>query len=269
MADSSKDNSVVMQRWLVVAIVGSLFAAVLFTASSGGLNLSKVRFLNGTSGAADLASENVVSNPNLAANPVNGVKIEPPKVSVVVPPPVSSSSTTPSSGSGISAASGSGSITVTVDITDPSAEISVAYRFWSDIYRRHFYTVSAAERDAVSLNPNWSYEGTSFKVSPEKTCTSGRSPIYRFWSDKFKGHFYTISEGEKDYLVAHNPDWRLEGVAYCANRTPITGTIPLYRFWSDNYKGHFYTISEPEKSSLQSNPNWKYEAIAYYVYPKS
>jgi hypothetical protein len=39
-------------------------------------------------------------------------------------------------------------------------------------------------------------------------------PIYRFWSDTYHGHFYTISESEKNDIIANDPNWRYEGITY-------------------------------------------------------
>ena len=93
-------------------------------------------------------------------------------------------------------------------------------------------------------------------------------PIHRFYSKAYKGHFFTISEEEKDDLIAHNPNWRYEGTAYKAYTNEATGTTALFRFYSKGYRGHFFMIDEDEMWTLrETNPNWKYEGIAYYVYP--
>ncbi len=93
--------------------------------------------------------------------------------------------------------------------------------------------------------------------------------VHRFYSKRYRGHFFTINEGEKDDLIAHNPNWKYEGVAYRAFREQAPGTTALYRFYSKNYRGHFFTINEGEKNNLRAhNPNWKFEGIAYYVYPR-
>ncbi len=41
---------------------------------------------------------------------------------------------------------------------------------------------------------------------------------------------------------------------------------PVFRFYSKNYRGHFYTMDPVESATLTcTNPNWKYEGIAYYA----
>ncbi len=90
------------------------------------------------------------------------------------------------------------------------------YRFWSDRAGAHFYTASAAERDALIAGNSggWVYETIAYYVYP--TRTEGASPVYRFWSDSAGAHFYTISESEKNALSGGSGGWRYEGVSFYA-----------------------------------------------------
>jgi hypothetical protein len=93
--------------------------------------------------------------------------------------------------------------------------------------------------------------------------------VWRFYSKKYRGHFFTIDEAEKQTLIDTNPNWKFEGGAYKAYTNQAPGTVPLYRFYSKKYSGHFFTIDEEEMKTVRdTNPNWKYEGIAYYVYPE-
>ena len=40
--------------------------------------------------------------------------------------------------------------------------------------------------------------------------------VFRFYSKNYKGHFFTIDETEKDDLIANNPNWKYEGIAFYA-----------------------------------------------------
>ncbi len=97
------------------------------------------------------------------------------------------------------------------------------------------------------------------------------APVYRFWSDKFKSHFYTISETEKNKLIETYSDaWTYEGVAFYAyppDRQP-TAAKPVYRFWSAKLGYHFYSISEREKDKLlRDYPDvWTFEGVAWYAF---
>jgi hypothetical protein len=162
-------------------------------------------------------------------------------------------------GSGYGAASSSYSYAL--DLRSRPGES--VYRFWSDSYKHHFYTISAAEKDSLRNNPNWSYDGIAWNAF--STAASGTTPVYRFWSNSYMGHFYTISADEKDSL-RNNPNWSYEGIKYYVFPSAAPGAAPVYRFWSSSYMGHFYTISAAEKDSLRNNPNWSYEGIAWYAY---
>jgi hypothetical protein len=144
------------------------------------------------------------------------------------------------------------------------------YRFWSEQYLHHFYTISEDEKDYVtSIWPDiWNYEKIAFYAYPNPI--SGTLPVYRFWSDVYKGHFYTISEIEKDYVIATWPDvWKFEKIAFYAYPDQVPGTLPVYRFWSDIFFGHFYTIFGDEKNYVTSTwPDvWNYEKVGFYAYP--
>ncbi|MFW5702908.1 MAG: hypothetical protein ACOCXP_02990 [Candidatus Dojkabacteria bacterium] len=90
-------------------------------------------------------------------------------------------------------------------------------------------------------------------------------PVYRFWSESKRGHFYTISEAEKDNVERRDRSWRLETIGFFAEPTSnCTGLNQVYRFWSSRYQKHFYTISEEERDYvITNNPNWQYELAAF------
>ena len=148
------------------------------------------------------------------------------------------------------------------------------HRFYSDVFRGHFYTTSQSEADDIKANDsNWRYEGSGDKTLNVAPLTSDNisaltvSPVYRFWSENYKHHFYTISKDEKELLERTDENWKYEHVAYYAYASQQMDTKPMHRFYSDNYKGHFYTTSEDEKDAIIANDsaNWRYEGVAWYV----
>lgn len=146
------------------------------------------------------------------------------------------------------------------------------YRFWSFEKKAHFYTKNVSERDSVLFNDqSWSYEAIAYYVGDydgnTQTCSNpSMAKVHRFWSAGYKHHFYTKSEAEKNSLIANDPNWVYEGVAFCASEVQGSGQQPVYRFWSSLYRGHFYTMNAAEKDSLIANdPNWAFEGIAYYA----
>ena len=163
-------------------------------------------------------------------------------------------------------------------VTIPNSNIpgSALYRFWSNQNGTHFYTISEGERDYIIANYQeevWQYETIAYYAyAPGGEPTSAK-PVYRFWSDQNLAHFYTISEEEKNYIIANYPEeiWRYETIAYYAfapGEDPPDAK-PVYRFWSDTNFTHFYTISEEERDYIIANyPEeiWRYETIAWYAY---
>ncbi len=139
------------------------------------------------------------------------------------------------------------------------------YRFWSPVYRSHFYTISLTERDSLIQNdPNWTYEGVVYDASV--TQKSGLVPVYRFWSAAYRSHFYTISLTERDRLIQNDPNWSYERIGWYVHPQASPGTKAVYRFWSPIYRSHFFTASLSERNSVQQNdPNWVYEGIAWHV----
>jgi hypothetical protein len=97
------------------------------------------------------------------------------------------------------------------------------------------------------------------------------APVYRFWSSRVNGHFYTIDEEEKNAIIANYSDvWAYEGVAFYAyppGSQPV-GSKPVYRFWSSRFGRHFYSIDESEKDALLNSPPdlWAFEGAAWYAF---
>jgi hypothetical protein len=61
----------------------------------------------------------------------------------------------------------------------------------------------------------WEYEGVAFYAHSSQE--TGTLPVHRFWSDVYLGHFYTINEDEKDFIIATWPDYFAYGdVAFYA-----------------------------------------------------
>jgi hypothetical protein len=155
-----------------------------------------------------------------------------------------------------------------INILSPDTRHPV-YRFWSDIFHSHHYTISLWERDYIlDYWPDaWAYEGIAFYAYAGGQ--GGTLPVFRFWSELFRSHHYTISEWERDYIIATWPEvWTYEGIAFYGYVSPQPGALPVYRFWSEMYHSHHYTISEWERDYIINTwpEAWTYEGIAFYMY---
>jgi hypothetical protein len=98
---------------------------------------------------------------------------------------------------------------------------SNVYRFWSDMNKKHFYTNSLEETNHVMKTyseKEWKFEGKAFCAY--SSSATDRMPVYRFWSEKNKGHFYTASESEKKHVDDTYSDfeWKYEGIAYYVSK---------------------------------------------------
>jgi hypothetical protein len=87
------------------------------------------------------------------------------------------------------------------------------HRFYSAVFRSHFYTQSAAEKERIqATDRNWAYEGVAYCAYPNQV--AGSKPLYRFWSPGFGKHFFTADQAEADHIRAVDRNWTYEGVAY-------------------------------------------------------
>jgi hypothetical protein len=151
------------------------------------------------------------------------------------------------------------------------ASLKEVHRFWSPVLDRHFYTISESEKETLitQFKNVWTYEGVVYHAFATNADPDTR-PVYRFWSDKLSGHFYTVNEDEKNWLIKEYAHvWTFEGVAFYAYPPGLqpAGTIPVYRFWSPTKSDHFYTASESERKNLLTNFSsvWTDEGIAWYA----
>ncbi|WP_156137202.1 serine protease [Tepidimonas taiwanensis] len=93
-----------------------------------------------------------------------------------------------------------------------------------------------------------------------------RNPVYRFYNDLTRSHFFTISKTERDFVVANYPSFRYEGIAFYAYPSKQTGVRTVYRFYNTSTGAHFYTISEAERDHVRKTyPQFLYEGEAWFV----
>lgn len=150
--------------------------------------------------------------------------------------------------------------------------LASVHRFWSPSLLQHFFTVSQSERDKLLKNypKTWTYEGPVFQAAIVPT-TPGLAPVYRFWSTKGEGHFFTVSESEKNKLIdRYAQSWTYEGVAFYAypeGSQPATSK-PVYRFWQPAANDHFYTTDTAERDLLIKTYSkvYTFEGVAFYAF---
>ena len=138
-------------------------------------------------------------------------------------------------------------------------------RFWSDAYKGHLYATGDEAKHIIRDYPEttWRYEGIVYHAIYSQI--PNVYPVYRFWSDTYRSHFYTQNEDEKNYVISHYPTriWRYEMIVFYAYLPNTPGKLNVYRFWSDKFKKHFYAAGESERDQVMNNPDWRYEQPAW------
>ena len=145
------------------------------------------------------------------------------------------------------------------------------YRFWSPKTGEHFLTITESEKEKLInfYSRSWTYEGPVFYAFD--TEQPGAGPVYRFWSDKTRSHFYTMVETEKNKLVNQPAVWTYEGIKFYAypagsGAPQPAGTRPVYRFLGAKSGQHVFTIKESEIDKLLNQPTvWISEGTAWYA----
>lgn len=104
----------------------------------------------------------------------------------------------------------------------------------------------------------------------------GSRPVYQFRSIDTGARFWTISEHEKESLLATHLQfvWDYEGIAYYAYAGPddSPGLKPVHRFWSPARSRHLFTTSRSERDAIRNESpedSWEYEGIAFYAFGES
>lgn len=140
-----------------------------------------------------------------------------------------------------------------------------AYAFRSTAVGGEFWTLSEREKEQLVTvyGEAWDCEGIAWYAYARPDARSGLQPVYRFWSPTRQRHFFTISESEKEALVAESTgdSWIYEGpvfYAFAEGDHPADAAT-VYRFW-DEGRGYSWATTLPAGTEAQK------ETIAWYAY---
>jgi hypothetical protein len=136
------------------------------------------------------------------------------------------------------------------------------YRLYQPANYEHFYTASTNERDVLTSQHGWKYEGIAW-VAPKRSNT----PVYRLYNPILRDHHYTTSKYERDVLVAKH-GWNDEGIGWYSSDTKL---VPIYRAYNPGLTSgsHNYTKDANEQRILTTQRGWKAEGTAWYGYKKT
>lgn len=108
--------------------------------------------------------------------------------------------------------------------------LSPVYRFYNPVSGTHFYTIDEAEKDDViaRLSAIYTLDGVGMWAS--HTSAPGWVPNHRFFNRATGTHFYTADEGERQSVVANNPEMQYDGVGFYVRNTSdplLTGVVAV------------------------------------------
>ncbi len=137
------------------------------------------------------------------------------------------------------------------------------YRLFSTKAGKHFYTAMQCEAEVMDATTSYSLEGVTFRQAPASG--DDRTPVYRLKKKGTTTRYWTASARERDRLRNHG--YVLEGTAFIEyKQTSTSPKHPVYRLYNVKTGAHLWTPSANERDRINSQPSWKYEGVAYYVY---
>ncbi len=143
----------------------------------------------------------------------------------------------------------------------PIYNLFPTYRAYSSYTQSHVLTIGEAEKNALYAG-GWILEGVVFYAHDRQEPNT--APVYRFYRTG-KGHFFTISEAEKNSFIGV-PGWTFEGVVFYDYPWQVSGTVPVYRLYSPSKMNHFWTSSVAEKDNAVTYGGYLYEGVGWYTY---
>jgi beta-glucanase (GH16 family) len=105
------------------------------------------------------------------------------------------------------------------------------------------------------------YEEAPAPAKPEHV-----NPVYRFYDTRTGDHFYTLDNGEKDWIIRTLETYKYEGVAWATpDKSPAT--VDVHRFYDRGDHSHFFTTSVAERDWVGAHlPDHVYEGVAFQAY---
>lgn len=159
-----------------------------------------------------------------------------------------------------------------VAISTIMSALSLVYEFRNPLTNHYFRTGWYDEARSInngSAGPGWVDTGDYFYTF--RNPTTRTLPVCRFYSAGFNSHFYTIDQGECEF-VKRDTNWRFEGFAFHAIPQVIGGcpvnSSPVYRVYNNrvaqNDVNHRFTTSLSVYNSMKLQ-GWLPEGIAFCV----
>nr|WP_041237666.1 hypothetical protein [Gloeothece citriformis] len=89
-------------------------------------------------------------------------------------------------------------------------------------------------------------------------------PVYRFYNTIAGGHFFTISEAERNFVQANLPQYVFEEIGFYSYGADANLGADVYRFYNTIAGGHFFTISPTERDNvINTFPQFIFEGVGF------
>jgi hypothetical protein len=149
----------------------------------------------------------------------------------------------------------------------------------------YFYTTNTQEASSIKAQTNWPWVEKTATFEAAHSIPNLAVPVFRFWSEKFQAHFFTINKDEKDQIISWSQsgkngyEWKYEGENFkvYTSTTPTDdlgkSAIPVYRIWMDDKDfnpanglsgGHYFTANKTEYDAMIKLTGVVGEGVAFY-----
>ena len=149
----------------------------------------------------------------------------------------------------------------------------------------YFYTTNTQEASSIKAQANWPWVEKTATFEAAHSIPNLAVPVFRFWSEKFQAHFFTINKDEKDQIISWSQsgkngyEWKYEGENFkvYTSTTPTDDlgkpAIPVYRIWMDDKDfnpangisgGHYFTANKTEYDAMIKLTGVVGEGVAFY-----
>ena len=149
----------------------------------------------------------------------------------------------------------------------------------------YFYTTNTQEASSIKAQTNWPWVEKTATFEAAHSIFNLAVPVFRFWSEKFQAHFFTINKDEKDQIISWSQtgkngyEWKYEGENFkvYTSTTPTDAlgkpAIPVYRIWMDDKDfnptnglsgGHYFTANKTEYDVMIKLTGVVGEGVAFY-----
>lgn len=129
------------------------------------------------------------------------------------------------------------------------------HRFWSPVYKTHFYTADENEKNTVLKRwPTiWKYEKVAYYAYPGniEPYSNNTTPVFRFWGQPAGSHFYTVDPYERDIVVDRwRSSWSYEGPRFYLPAAGQPDTYPdVSRAKTDQTERMLFLINDAREQA--------------------